>query len=95
MAIEIEKEKTVELERKGENVQTDVYKVKYTEGDAPDGKQVEEKLTNGMTIGCPKCNLNTFAFFKDDEYTCAICLEHSSEITDNSINRGFLKESLH
>lgn len=94
MAIEIEKVGSVELERTGENVETDKYHIRYTGEDAPDHTSVEEKDVNGRTIGCSRCNVNTFAYFKGDEYICSVCQEVKSEIDETDLKLGFLKKSI-
>ena len=94
MAITHEKIDTRTLERTGSDVYTDVYNIRFTKEDAPKQTNVEEKEVNGRTIGCPNCNTNTFAFFKNNQYICSVCLDHSAELTESDLKKGFYKDSL-
>lgn len=95
MTVEITQVDTVELERAGDNVQTDVYEVVFTGDDAADHEDETTKRVNGMQIGCPSCKENAFAFFSDDTYTCSICRDHEGELEDKHITkRGIFSKSI-
>lgn len=93
MGVSIEKIGKVELERTGENKMTDKYHVRFTGSDAPDHTDEHERDVNGRKIGCPNCKQNAFAFFRNGEYRCAICLNHARELKDKHIRNGYFKTS--
>lgn len=93
MSVEITKTGTTMLERTGEDVVTDVYKIRFTRQDAPKNKTVEERKANGRTIGCSNCKTNTFAFFEDSNYVCSVCLT-SNNLSKSDIKNGFMKTSI-
>lgn len=90
MGITIEKTGTIELKHLSDTKTTDVYRVQFTGEDAPPNTKAYEQHANGMTIGCPSCKENTFAFFRDGDYHCLIC-SYSDSFTETDITQGYVK----